>query len=440
MKLIDAVPGRVRRLAERQGIPATLITRANGAPEGVELALFRPGHDRLLFRAPRDFSRTDWRGFRTLAVEIENRDADEVKVEVVLAGSPGERDMWKTATFTALVPPGSRTVWRLPLQQLRYSATWGSPWGWPRQKGLGCLESTGLTDTRRVGAIRIGFASMPRTGRLGAYGVEDPKWATPARIGLYGLRLEDKVAPEGWVDRYGQSTAVKWPGKAKTDAALLRADARERAGMDGARPFPGRDSFQAWTRRPPLRATGFFRVRQVDGRWWLVAPNGRLYYATGMDCVICGVDGRLDGSVLSAHSWLPSRAGRFAEAWSDRRPRTGLSMYRANLIRKWGAGYRRRYLDRAMARQLAWGFTSIGNWSDHDLFKYRMLPYFSVGPSYGGMKTPYVAKLIHDAFDPGFDAGTPGAMNLAGRTSPARSGSFRLRCGRRTESPHRCLS
>jgi len=401
MKLIDLTGAR--EAAVRQGIPCS--TSGEQSP-GMELGLFNPGVDALVLRAPADFSRTDWRGFRTLAVEVANLDADEVKIEVALAGTPGETDRWKRATFTALIAPKTRATWRIPLQQLRYSATWGSPWGWPRQAGLGGLESTGLLDTRRVAEIRIGLTALPRTGRIGSAGVEDPKWAAPVRVGLYGVSLEDPIKPDHWIDRYGQSPAFDWPGKVRSDQDIIRADRKESGGLAKYRPFPNRDRYHAWTRRPPRQATGFFRVECVDGRWWLIAPNGRPYYATGMDCVICGVDGRLDKAILAAHSWLPPRTGDTEKAW--RRPAgkeiNGLSMYRVNLIRKWGPDFRRRYLDRAIARSLAWGFTSIGNWSDHDLFKYRMLPYFSVGPSYGGMKTPYVAKLIHDAFDPGFEA------------------------------------
>ncbi|MEK7476651.1 MAG: hypothetical protein AAB152_13605 [Candidatus Coatesbacteria bacterium] len=380
------------RLAARQEIPALPL------PGGLELGLVRPGQDALELLSPRDFSRTDWRGFRTLAVDLENRDADEVKVEIMLAGNRAESSRWKRATFTALVPPHRRATWRIPLQQLRYSATWGSPWGWPRQPGLGALESTGLLDTSRVRVIRIGLTALPRTGRIASAGVEDPKWAAPVRIGLYALRLEEPVRPEGWVDRWGQSTAVAWPGKARRDSDLGRADRREALALARGPAFPHRDQFHAWTKRPARGASGYFRVQEVDGRWWLIAPNGRLYYATGMDVVACGVDARLDPAVLAAYSSLPEKEGRFADAW-----RHGLSLYRANLIRKWGPDYRRRYLDRAIARQLAWGFTSIGNWSDHALFAFRRLPFFSTGPSYDGMRTPLVAKLIHDAFDPGFE-------------------------------------
>jgi agarase len=153
-----------------------------------------------------------------------------------------------------------------------------------------------------------------------------------------------------------------------------------------------------------------------------------------MDCVICGVDARLDREVLGAHSWLPPRTGPMSAAWSRRdlhgrptggrarrdlygRPTggrarrdrhgneaLGLSLYRANLVRKWGEAFRARYLDRAIARQLAWGFTSIGNWSDHALFRFRALPWFSSGPAHSGIRTGYVARLIHDAFDPRFPA------------------------------------
>jgi len=401
MKLIDLTGAR--EAAVRQSIPCS---KAGGKFPGLEIGLFAPGRDALVLRAPTDFSRTDWRGFRTLAVEIANLDADEVKIEVALAGTPGETDRWKTATFTALIAPKTRATWRIPLQQLRYSATWGSPWGWPRQKGLGCLESTGLLDTKRVAEIRIGFTAMPRTGRVGSAGVEDPKWAAPVRVGLYRVSLEDPIKPKRWIDRYGQSPAFDWPTKVKADSDITRADRKEAAGLAKYRPVPDRDRYQAWTGRNARRAAGFFRVESVDGRWWLIAPNGRLYYATGMDCVICGVDGRLDKAVLAAHSWFPPRTGDMEKSWHrrDGKEINGLSLYRANLIRKWGPDFRRRYLDRAVARQLAWGFSSIGNWSDHDLSKYRMLPYFSVGPSYAGMKTPYVAKLIHDAFDPGFAA------------------------------------
>ena len=34
-----------------------------------------------------------------------------------------------------------------------------------------------------------------------------------------------------------------------------------------------------------MPATGHFRVEQQDGKWWMVDPEGRLFWSHGIDCV-----------------------------------------------------------------------------------------------------------------------------------------------------------
>lgn len=401
MKMVQFGEKKIVKTAERQMIQAEALPKS----KGISISLFNPGVDALILKAPRDFSRTDWRGFGTLVIDLENLDTDTLKVAVALRTKPGEQDEMKFVTFTAMIEPGSRAKWRIPLRQLRYSYTLGAPWGWSRQAGLGCLESCGMVDTEHIREVSISFHSPNRTGRLHlhASGAEDPKWLSVARLGLYSMELADPVKPEGWVDKYGQNSAYNFPWKVKSDSDIIRADIKEAKELAKARPFPERDQFSAWTKKPARRASGFFRTEKIDGKWWLVAPNGRLYFATGMDVVGCGGDARLDPTVLKAYSWLPPKKGDLSAAWSMHGGEGwGLSLYRANLTRKWVTEFRANYLKRAIERQLAWGFTSIGNWSDHALFRYRRLPYFSTGPGHNGIKTPYVAKLIHDAFDPRF--------------------------------------
>src|SRR5208283_5077013 len=53
-----------------------------------------------------------------------------------------------------------------------------------------------------------------------------------------------------------------------------------------AHPGPkGWDRFGGWAAGPQLKATGFFRTEKVGGKWWLVDPEGRLFFSHGMDCV-----------------------------------------------------------------------------------------------------------------------------------------------------------
>src|SRR5690606_31179437 len=83
-----------------------------------------------------------------------------------------------------------------------------------------------------------------------------------------GDALQDAYA--GIVDRYGQYTRGRWPEKIDSDAALRAAHARERARRAVA-PACG-ETGPASARGA---ASGGFRTRRVDGRWQLVAPDGR---------------------------------------------------------------------------------------------------------------------------------------------------------------------
>ena len=90
-----------------------------------------------------------------------------------------------------------------------------------------------------------------------------------------------------------------------------------------------------------------------------------------------------------------------------------MSFHIVNQIRKWGERYEARSRDRAVRRQLFWGFTSIGNWSDWELLRgvpgLPRLPRVTYGP-YGwnptpteAMNVPRITATIHDAFHPDFE-------------------------------------
>lgn len=47
----------------------------------------------------------------------------------------------------------------------------------------------------------------------------------------------------------------------------------------------GFDRFGGWADGPALKATGAFRTEKVDGRWWLVDPDGHLFFSLGVQAV-----------------------------------------------------------------------------------------------------------------------------------------------------------
>ena len=48
---------------------------------------------------------------------------------------------------------------------------------------------------------------------------------------------------------------------------------------------PNVDQYGGWVDRPSRRASGFFRVEKIDGRHWLIDPEGRLFFHVAINAV-----------------------------------------------------------------------------------------------------------------------------------------------------------
>ncbi len=85
-----------------------------------------------------------------------------------------------------------------------------------------------------------------------------------------------------FIDRYGQFRWRDWPGKIHSDEELLAAREAEEADL-AANPGPSDwDQYGGWAAGPQLEATGRFRTEKVDGKWWLVDPEGHLFWSHGV--------------------------------------------------------------------------------------------------------------------------------------------------------------
>jgi hypothetical protein len=374
-------------LASAQGFSATLIGATGREPGGLRTRFNNSRWQGLVMKCPADLSATDWAGFSTVVLDFENPSELDVKVSFSMRNEPETWSEGKVAYFYARVPGKSRGAWRMPIIQLRYT----NGWSWPAQRPLEDITGWGRVNTRAVAEAWITIEQADRDDELV----------------LHSLKLENPVPAEGWIDRYGQRSDVSWPDKVESDEDIKRADRREAAELKKARKVADFDEYCAWKDGPKLKATGFFRVEKVDGKWWFVAPNGRLFFATGVDCVVGGVEARFDDTVRAAHSWLPSRQGKLADAWGN--GGESVNFYKVNLIRKWGEKqYWKKWRERGLARMNAWGMTSIGNWSnwrDDDVAGAKKYPWVDWGPyTWEKVDAPYVSNGIHDVFHPGFDA------------------------------------
>jgi hypothetical protein len=164
------------------------------------------------------------------------------------------------------------------------------------------------------------------------------------------------------IDEFGQYNHAEWPGKAHTEADLEAAWAAEADALKQAPAFPDRDIYGGFA-STKAKATGFFRVEQIDGRWWFVDPIGHLFYSTGVNGVGTGADTRVTGRedlFAALPKPLPGNTNNFRGRGRDRVKMA--NFYGGNILSRYGENWRTNWAQLTAERFNAWGLnTTYGN-------------------------------------------------------------------------------
>jgi len=83
------------------------------------------------------------------------------------------------------------------------------------------------------------------------------------------------------VDSLGQYKNAEWPGKIHSREELLNTIEFEEEDLRQHPGSPGWDKYGGWLNGPQLKATGHFRAAKWNSKWWLVDPEGRLFWSHG---------------------------------------------------------------------------------------------------------------------------------------------------------------
>lgn len=218
-----------------------------------------------------------------------------------------------------------------------------------------------------------------------------------------------------FIDTFGQYRHRDWPGKVHS-LEELRARRDDEAKELAAQPGPAEwDQFGGWKDGPQLKATGFFRTEKHEGKWWLVDPEGRLFFSNGIDAAGIGA-GTVTGEREHFFADFPGAQPEFAGFISKEsvlkghyagRQMSAFSFDGANLARKYGKDWRKVNDDVIQRRMRSWGLNTLGMWSDVNVRDLRRTPYTDAIGSYGvrmiAGSEGYWGKFP-DPFDPGFRA------------------------------------
>lgn len=226
--------------------------------------------------------------------------------------------------------------------------------------------------------------------------------------------LSDPVLPRGpLVDTMGQSTLHRWPGKTPDVATMVKRLARQRKAAQRRRRSPRCSRWGGWRARR-VRATGFFRTHHDGRRWWLVDPDGCLFWSSGLDCVHSSIDGdsKIETRYMNltrAHANLPSVQGPFGRCyrvnpWHAKDNRE-FNYREANFIRAFGPeSWYNAWITVAHAELRRLGFNTAGDWSDEYAARREGTPYTRPLELYFRFPHTPSAGPLPDVFHPGLKA------------------------------------
>jgi len=340
--------------------------------------------------------------------DVQNLGDEPIQVEMFVGNDPDGLIRWYCSDYVDLQPNEKSTI--------TVSLAW-TPWAFsPQPEIVGMRGAPGIIKTDQSKIDQVSFYSRYATVE-NSFSVENVR-----TVGT--LEMRDTAGFFPFIDVYGQYSHEEWEGKVQADEDF-QAMAKAEAAAQQAKPGPeGWSQYGGWAAGPQMEATGFFRTEKYKGKWYMVDPEGNLFWSAGMNCVAS--TSAPTGTLGREHYFasLPAEDDEFAQFYaegnwashgfySDKIPFTMYNFYHANLYRKYGENWLSEYRDNIHRRFRHWGINTIGNVSDLGAVQQQKTPYVGTVWINGTPKIEGSQGFwgkFHDVFDPGFRAAVRTSM------------------------------
>lgn len=329
-----------------------IVSAANGL--GV---VFPKAGSGVILSAPKDM--WDFNRYVAIAVDVKNTGNGPVS----LLGTLDNNDC--NATFLH-IPAGKSDTMLFYLLRKRKNSDYPFAEIFVGMNGMpaGYISHWASTDPKAVKTITIRDIDGLSVGQSIAI--------TAVRgIGQYGKLTTPKDAFFPFVDAFGQFKHESWPGKVssvddlKSRISIEEADLKKNPGPND------RSQYGGWNKGPRLKATGHFRTEKHEGKWWLVDPEGYLFWSHG----ITGVHFRSDTAIGERKHYFEEVPWAFVS-------KNMIDFAKANLAAKYGDDWESVASALSHRRLKSWGMNTIANWSAPEIYGMKKTPY-TVAVHYG---------------------------------------------------------
>jgi hypothetical protein len=197
-----------------------------------------------------------------------------------------------------------------------------------------------------------------------------------------------------FIDSFGQFRHADWPTKIHSPKDFADQRTAEQGALQASPRPESWDKYGGFKDGPQLAATGNFRVEKNAGKWWLVDPDGHLFWSHGVT-----------GVGVSSTAPVQGRKNFFAELPAlDSGNAKSVNWYLNNLKLKYGTDAESAAAALAHERLPSWGLNTLACWSDEKITSLDKTPYTKIlnigGPKLAPslrLSDPYDAALARNA-------------------------------------------
>ncbi len=332
-----------------------------------------------------------------LSLELENLTGEEVRFEpVILYDNPRRTEKIKKFKSVknkhiGFLKPQENLVYNCVLIRDKINVSdYPQATDFPTMKGLpnGVILNFDGIDAKHIKGLKIVFPAQ-NFGRKVLL-----KQILKNRPSLSDLYVKNKKEFFPFINEYGQYKHDIWDGKITNDNQFVAAIKKEKNHL---KKHPGSlewNRFGGFANGPKFKATGHFRTQKIDGKWWLIDPEGKLFWSTGINGA-----GKLVVNTpykKREHFFETDfeKLGSNAKYQKKNTYNFGLQ----NLYKKYGKNAEETYVPITLDRMKSWGLNTLGGWSVEN-----------VGAQPENKKLPYTVMInaiypaINDKFPDVFD-------------------------------------
>lgn len=244
-------------------------------------------------------------------------------------------------------------------------------------------EVISTLEPSKITRILISFDKTLKGAKLGVKRIMTVK-GQPVPVPSWFATQEKDFFP--FIDKYGQFIHKTWAGKTIKDVDLVADRDKELEELKNNLAPKDRSQYGGWLLGKRQKATGNFYVHKVDGKWWMVDPQGYLFWSHGVVRVTPSSAVTIIDNRSNYFASLPDTSSAFGEFYKTRDEflyryysswgiKQTFDFSAANLKLKYGENWRSAYKDIVAKRLHNWGMNTISAGSDKAIYLNAKIPY-----------------------------------------------------------------